>query len=743
MSTNQKFVNLVRQRIQTWFHFLAVDDPSRKTPSFVRMKNMHYLRDVVQCIDALRRRVYVYRLEFSKECSFKDLINDEIEKATQLANRLLNVLFVNGMKISCKTETDFFKLVLSLIKSELGLLPYSHKEKTLILDGDLQLPDFHFLSSLHQIFHGTMANYFRNAIRSYKRRSERNRYARARLNGLINSLLKSYSALPTYFNTYDACVQHESICKSRNNLVCNPVKITKLAKDCIDDVCATLAMDCPKWRYPVRVPSTSACLGGSRTNIGQYGALSKTFEGRGNDHTRTLVGYTGHPFNKPIYSKHPNQASLLNWKEDFVNEVEPMHVNIGGKVRVLTKGEPAIYHSFRSYGKFLIKSLKRNPVFAYATGPIHKDQTHLARLASKHKGDKLISTDYVNATDYIYSESTLSVINSLEKYLGWDRRLVEKLRASFSPQVNYDDWLSSLPFEYKGATNLKQSRGQLMGHPLSFPILCILNAASCLMYYRKYEGYRGSIKQAPFLVNGDDLCFRAIDRFKFSEFESCCSVFGFILNRNKCLISTTVGSLNSRRFIFGVDDSVRLCPQLIPSIIDSDCKRLDWEEILSYSTPSTLERAKSIIFRRLKSTKTCRPWFLPSIYGGLDIPSINTDFPLTPFQRNAKDFFVQDELAFTISGVKTKYEFSWKGDLSSIWNFPLEDNSLLDPDHDATLVADGRWEHAYNNVLKEYGLNKWGISCDYNETIAYADFEKKEVTISTMCFKHGVFLSHL
>ena len=227
-----------------------------------------------------------------------------------------------------------------------------------------------------------------------------------------------------------------------------------------------------------------------------------------------------------------------------------------------------------------------------------------------------------------------------------------------TPTINYPERYKSFSFEYREGYEIKVKRGQLMGHPLSFPLLCILNASVCLYYLRKYEGYKGSAYKMRSLVNGDDMVFRASENFNLSNFISCANLVGFQLNTNKTLISRRVGSLNSRRFIFGANDTVRLIPQLITSIVSDKTNEVDWDNVLEYSVLSKeyFERTVRIYLKcRSKEQKALVPWNLPRSLGGLGIPTYDDEISLTPFQRNLTKKMIEDDLFFTESGVKTRF----------------------------------------------------------------------------------------
>jgi hypothetical protein len=172
-----------------------------------------------------------------------------------------------------------------------------------------------------------------------------------------------------------------------------------------------------------------------------------------------------------------------------------------------------------------------------------------------------------------------------------------------------------------------------MGHPLSFPLLNILNLATILTYKRLYEGFDPrNFSKLKALVNGDDACFLVSKDFKIENYEFICGEVGFHLNPTKCLLSEKVGSLNSRRFIVD-DNGTRACPHVPISIIEGKSYTLNFDEITILPEKVRYRSISRYIKNRPWLKKSIRPWGVPRHLGGLGIPlSVPT---LTPFQRTA------------------------------------------------------------------------------------------------------------
>jgi len=156
----------------------------------------------------------------------------------------------------------------------------------------------------------------------------------------------------------------------------------------------------------------------------------------------------------------------------------------------------------------------------------------------KDRGDYFISGDYSNATDAMNMDATALVINRIVENCGLSGTLLGE-RAIASLQ---GAWV-----EYPDGQRIKQTRGQLMGHPLSFPILCLINLSTyvCLFDVETL----GELCRSRLLVNGDDILFQGQYR-SYSDWRYYGAMTGLVVNESKTYVHkkwTLINSVLSKR----------------------------------------------------------------------------------------------------------------------------------------------------------------------------------------------------
>jgi len=170
------------------------------------------------------------------------------------------------------------------------------------------------------------------------------------------------------------------------------------------------------------------------------------------------------------------------------------------KVRVITKSRAIRSFLLMPMQKFLWSTVKSNPAFALIGQPVDKWQVQ-SRLGSKlGETEGYLSGDYSAATDNLAPWVSECIANEICDLCEVDDETRVLMLEALTRHViqNPDD----------EKMKLKQTWGQLMGSVISFPILCIANAALCrwsleLAYLKKM-----SLKQTTIMVNGDDCVFR-------------------------------------------------------------------------------------------------------------------------------------------------------------------------------------------------------------------------------------------
>ena len=168
------------------------------------------------------------------------------------------------------------------------------------------------------------------------------------------------------------------------------------------------------------------------------------------------------------------------------------------KIRTVTKGPALRYTALAAVQKVMWGQLSCDPRFCVAA-PMD-GRTVMRLLGSLRPGNKWLSGDYKAATDNLAIEISYCVANEIADCTGMDasyrRLLVDGL-------VGHDYWLG----EDENGEDLgyrAQARGQLMGSPVSFPVLCIANAAVIWDSVFPNQEWR----DVEMIINGDDCLFQ-------------------------------------------------------------------------------------------------------------------------------------------------------------------------------------------------------------------------------------------
>jgi hypothetical protein len=157
---------------------------------------------------------------------------------------------------------------------------------------------------------------------------------------------------------------------------------------------------------------------------------------------------------------------------------------------------------------------------------------------SRVSGEIFTSGDYESATDNLNAH--------IQKLLL--RKVCEQ--AANVPLGVRDTALRSLQMSLtnKSGRVVVQTRGQLMGNLLSFPLLCLVNYLAFKFFVRR---------PVPVLINGDDIVFRS-SRQESKRWSEGVGRSGLVLSKGKTLFDSRFFSLNSRFFDAG--KRVRLVP---------------------------------------------------------------------------------------------------------------------------------------------------------------------------------------
>jgi len=173
------------------------------------------------------------------------------------------------------------------------------------------------------------------------------------------------------------------------------------------------------------------------------------------------------------------------------------------KVRVISKGPPLHYTVLKPLQKKLWSVLKSHPVFTLIGKPVTADYVQ-ERMGSKlGVGQKFLSVDYSDATNEMYSWCSDVAVECICDH--WMIQCEERA-AFFRAMTGHTIELAN---EHgRGVKRELQTRGQLMGSVVSFPILCIINAAICRWAKELSDNRIYTLKDCPLAINGDDAILR-------------------------------------------------------------------------------------------------------------------------------------------------------------------------------------------------------------------------------------------
>jgi len=146
-------------------------------------------------------------------------------------------------------------------------------------------------------------------------------------------------------------------------------------------------------------------------------------------------------------------------------DVEPVGLAEALKVRVITKGPPAMQTVMRPLQRYLFACLSRLRVFKSLSCGGDLDPVFLTQVfGSLRAGQKFLSGDFEAATDNLKPWVSETLWSELSAVLG-----LAPMECQIGKTLLTGHFFSGKP----------QINGQLMGSILSFPILCLANLTLC------------------------------------------------------------------------------------------------------------------------------------------------------------------------------------------------------------------------------------------------------------------------
>jgi len=261
-----------------------------------------------------------------------------------------------------------------------------------------------------------------------------------------------------------------------------------------------------------------------------------------------LYPFTGKDF-RSSFQKFFSRARKLALKE--IPGVKPVGLSEALKVRTISKGPPLTYTVLRPLQKFLWSSLKNHTAFRLIGKPVDPLDV-LDRMGQKGCAENqfFVSGDYSAATDEIEPWVSQVIVDRLCQNL----ELPSDVRALFHRALTQhifdltgreDEALRSA----LGAPFRRQRNGQLMGSIVSFPILCMANAALCRMACEIGADRKFTLADCPLLVNGDDCLFRTTME-GYKAWQDAGKIMGLSESIGKTFTSKSYLNINSESFLY-------------------------------------------------------------------------------------------------------------------------------------------------------------------------------------------------
>lgn len=480
------------------------------------------------------------------------------------------------------------------------------------------------------------------------------------------------------------------------------------------------------------MPSGSACL---QASVKDGGALS-LFEPFQPDQSVGLVSLNAslHGWRVQQHaSALESVRTVASYDATRLCDVQVVTIAEPGKFRIITKGDGMLYSALQPIQGHMLASWKRSiastmkdedltskidrilrPVAIATSSQEYEAVTAAARWVQS-RWDLVASVDYEAATDLLNKDATLAAGEGLKKH-----PLYELLRLSFGRgRATYDvptDLMKTKKDKKTGVVTTSRiyrtetvqfDEGQLMGHPCSFPKLCVINQSvweeSLWRYllslgdvFDSEDQLHGVFRELRSLVivNGDDMLF-SCDRELFEIFRGISASVGFKFSAGKNYLSSDSCLINSQIYKIANDAGKRRairCGYLNMKLVTGHNLKKGSEDAEALPTQLGRELAKMVklcpwtscaiayAFGRFKTVDHgFRPnWFMPVALGGFGYTEDGIVPRYTREQRNVAAAFVVngDMSLYRKTGVTSRLLKKYRGAMGT-WTWadlegPLE-----------------------------------------------------------------------
>lgn len=244
-------------------------------------------------------------------------------------------------------------------------------------------------------------------------------------------------------------------------------------------------------------------------------------------------------------------------------------VEEAGKFRPITMGNELLYYHLQPLQRHLLDSWKKTPFSTMNDDWMNRVES--MRIPSGwiwNSGDYKAATDNLNGNACRLAEYTIlkrSELMGLATHLT-DAIIVYKLNDLNMTKEEVIQACAengaNLVYVDENVAHIEQRNGQLMGHPLSFPILCLINLAAlrtAIARGRK-QGILTRVDEEIILdntvINGDDILFPCPPQF-CKIWEMTTAQAGLTLSIGKSYASEYFAVINSRQFVMQADGKLK------------------------------------------------------------------------------------------------------------------------------------------------------------------------------------------
>jgi len=338
------------------------------------------------------------------------------------------------------------------------------------------------------------------------------------------------------------------------------------------------------------------------------------------------------------------------------------------KVRVISKGPPLTQTVLKPWQQVLWSHLKKLKIFNLIGRYVLPEDIDDC-LGVLQPDEIALSGDYVSSTNELHSWASDIILDRLMMIVGENVLELDEFPNDYVNKIKvlFRRALSKHIFDHNGK-KLPQLEGQLMGSIISFPFLCIANAALCRYALEQANKTTYRLRDtfglrtcplAPLLINGDDCLLKGKLGLLRPIWENVCRVAGLLssvgktyFSREFCTINSTIfefsdghwlerkyinlGLLhgNKRSMVIGAQETGTL-PIGQFGVICRELKR---------SCPPRLwpRVKKQFLFEHSKDLrKFSLPWFVPEWLGGLGLP-LDDPSEISDLDRRACTFILMN-----------------------------------------------------------------------------------------------------